>query len=114
MAFRYYSRGYISYHFFVKADEDCRYKYRLRNQLLNKFKSEADEARKFLKFSIAGLKEISKNMIAPEPFRVETDEETPFGTGSSPKTLSGFEDFLIFQKMLLIELSCLAYNSSAE
>ena len=31
LAFRRYSRGYISYHLFVQAEEDCRYKFKLKD-----------------------------------------------------------------------------------
>ena len=58
LAFRRYSRGYISYHYFVSAEEDCRYKFKLKDQLLSKFGQEAIEARKFLMLSREGLMEI--------------------------------------------------------
>lgn len=45
LAFRHYSRGFISYHFFVSAEEESRYKFKLRDSLLAKYGIDAHEAR---------------------------------------------------------------------
>jgi hypothetical protein len=94
LAFRHYSRGYISYHFFVQAEEDARYKYKQKEQLLMKYGMEANEARSHIDLSLDGLREIQKNMQEQADFGRK--ERQSVSSNDQNRTLGGFEDFILF------------------